>query len=72
MIIPHSRIEIRVSASERHLLEDFAAAHGVSIETLVREALTFPPVVEPAGRRLQVCNSAAPAGGSAPDRGSWR
>jgi len=34
---------VRFSATERRLLADLAAVQGVSVESLIREALTLPP-----------------------------
>jgi hypothetical protein len=35
--------QVRFSPVERRLLRDLAAAEGVSVEDLIRDALTLPP-----------------------------
>jgi hypothetical protein len=42
---------VRFSPVERRLLADLAAAEGVSVETLIREALTLTPYVPEKRRR---------------------
>jgi hypothetical protein len=37
-------VSVRVSLAEHRLLHDLAGARSVSVETLVREALAFPPI----------------------------
>jgi hypothetical protein len=52
-------ISVRLSLAEHRLLHDLAGARGVSVETLVREALGLPPLhvrASPA-RRLEVVRS---------------
>jgi hypothetical protein len=67
-------VSIRLSLTEHRLLHDLAGARGVSVETLVREALAFPPVDVPAApaRRLEIVRSddARPAGGKGPGPGT--
>jgi hypothetical protein len=51
-------IAVRFSGVEHRLLDDLAAAQGVDVETLIREALTFAPIDGPgAARHLQVVRS---------------
>lgn len=49
-------IDVRLTIAEHRLLHDLAGARSVSVETLVREALAFPPLHAPASatRRLEV------------------
>lgn len=59
-------VSVRLSAAEHRLLCDLAGARSVSVETLVREALSLPPIhvrASPA-RRLEVVRSedAQPSG----------
>lgn len=42
---------VRFSPVERRLLADLAAAEGVSVESLIREALTLPPYAPEKRRR---------------------
>jgi hypothetical protein len=37
-------VSVRFAADEHRLLANLAAVHGVSIETLVRDALTLAPI----------------------------
>jgi hypothetical protein len=61
-------IAIRFSPPEHRLLEDLAAAQGVDLETLIREALTFGPIeADAAAPRLRIVRGDLPS--SAPD---WR
>ncbi len=57
-------ISIRLSPAEHRLLNDLAGARGVSIETLVREAMALAPFEarETPRRRLQVVRSESPQG----------
>ncbi|HEX3910057.1 MAG TPA: hypothetical protein VHW67_05070 [Solirubrobacteraceae bacterium] len=62
-------IAIRFSLTEHRLLGDLAAAHGVDLETLIREALTFGPVeAKAAAPRLRVVQG-DPAPGAGWDQG---
>jgi hypothetical protein len=49
-------VSFRLSPPEDRLLRALAGARGVSVETLVREALAFPPIQLPHSpvRRLEV------------------
>jgi hypothetical protein len=49
-------VSVRLSLAEHRLLTDLAGARGVSVETLVREALALPPMHVHAspGRRLEI------------------
>jgi hypothetical protein len=42
---------VRFSPVERRLLADLAAAQGVTVETVIREALTLLPYATPEKRR---------------------
>jgi hypothetical protein len=42
-------ISVRLSLAEHRLLQDIAGARGISIETLVREAMALVPFEAPAG-----------------------
>ncbi|HTZ87419.1 MAG TPA: hypothetical protein VMB05_12200 [Solirubrobacteraceae bacterium] len=35
---------VRLTSAEHRLLSDLAAAEGIEVEALVREALAFPPL----------------------------
>jgi hypothetical protein len=64
-------ISVRLSLAEHRLLHDLAGARSVSVETLVREALAFPPIhAQASTRRLEIVRSedAQPVGdeGSGP------
>ncbi len=52
-------ISVRLSLVEHRLLNDLAGAQGVSIETLVREALALAPfdARDHPARRLQIVRS---------------
>jgi hypothetical protein len=52
-------VSVRVSLAEHRLLHDLAGARSVSVETLVREALAFPPIHAhaPPARRLEIVRS---------------
>jgi hypothetical protein len=52
-------VSVRVSLAEHRLLHDLAGARSVSVETLVREALAFPPIYAQASpaRRLEIVPS---------------
>jgi hypothetical protein len=63
-------IAIRFSGAEHRLLDDLAAAQGVDIESLIREALTFAPIDPPgAERHLQVVRGEVGRVAAASDRG---
>lgn len=59
-------ISVRLSHAEHRLLQDLAGARSVSVETLVREALSLPPIHAQAAttRRLEIVRSedAQPSG----------
>jgi hypothetical protein len=59
-------ISVRLSLAEHRLLNDLAGARGVSIETLVREAMALAPfeTADGSGRRLQIVRSESPQGES--------
>lgn len=59
-------ISVRLSLPEHRLLNDLAGARGVSIETLVREAMALAPFGAPAAPRLQIVRGDEL--GSAPDQ----
>jgi hypothetical protein len=52
-------ISVRLTLAEHRLLKDLAGARRVSVETLVREALAFPPlyVLAARTRRLEIVGS---------------
>jgi hypothetical protein len=64
-------VSVRVSLAEHRLLHDLAGARSVSVETLVRETLGFPPIrAQPSpARHLEVVRGedAQPRGEEEPD-----
>ncbi len=47
-------ISVRLSLAEHRLVNDLAGARGVSVETLVREAMSLAPFELPSAPRLQI------------------
>jgi hypothetical protein len=63
-------IAIRFSVAEHRLLDDLAAAQGVDVETLIREALTFSPIeAHGTPRHLQLVGGEARRAAAVWDRG---
>jgi hypothetical protein len=53
-------LSVRFSVEERRLLEDFASISGVSVESLIREALFLPPLDARTRRHLRIVRGTGP------------